>query len=155
MVRSAAKPRVSNQEAATEVTALVLRDALASRVSLGMRADQNVGTTMPLPRRALLRLAMLVAASSSLPRPAGAQAWPSRPLRFLVPFAAGGTTDLIARLMAAWLSERLGQQVIVENKPGGGTNIAVQAAVNAPGDGYTLLFTVATNAINQALYKSL
>jgi tripartite-type tricarboxylate transporter receptor subunit TctC len=86
---------------------------------------------------------------------ASAQAWPSRPLRLLIPFSAGGTTDLIGRLMAQWLSERLGQTVVVENKPGGGTNIAVQAVVNAPPDGYTMLFIVSTNAINPSLYKSL
>ena len=84
-----------------------------------------------------------------------AQAYPSRPVRWIVPFPAGGTTDLAARLMAQWLTTRLGQQVVVENKPGGGTNIGVQAAVTAPADGYTLLFTLATNAINPSLYKSL
>src|SRR5947209_19136025 len=110
---------------------------------------------MNMDRRRLLRLATLAAASSALPRPTLAQSWPSRPLRLLVPFSAGGTTDLIARLMAQWLSDRLGQQVIVENRPGGGTNIAVQAAVNASPDGYTLLFTVATNIINPLLQKSL
>ena len=109
---------------------------------------------MPLHRRQILRVAAL-AAAAALPRPASAQAWPTRPIRWIVPFPAGGTTDLIARLMAQWLTERLGQTIIVENKPGGGTNIGVQAAVNAPPDGYTLLFTVATNAINPSLYKSL
>jgi tripartite-type tricarboxylate transporter receptor subunit TctC len=109
---------------------------------------------MPLPRRKFLRLAAL-AAASSLARPALAETWPTRPVRWIVPFSAGGTTDLIARLMAQWLGDRLGQQVVVENKPGGGTNIGVQAVVNAAPDGYTLLFTVATNSINQALYKSL
>jgi tripartite-type tricarboxylate transporter receptor subunit TctC len=112
-------------------------------------------TSMPLPRRKFLRLAALAAGSSVLPRPASAQAWPTRPIRWIVPFSAGGATDLIARLMAQWLTERLGQSVIVENKPGGGTNIGVQAAVNAAPDGYTLLFTVVTNAINPSLYKSL
>ena len=73
----------------------------------------------------------------------------------MVPFTAGGTTDLIARIMAQWLTDRLGQPVVVENRPGGGTNIAVQAVVNAPPDGYTLLFTVSTNTINPSLYKSL
>jgi len=110
---------------------------------------------MPLPRRSVLRLAALAAASSVVSRTVRAQAWPSRPVRFIVPFSAGGTTDLIARLMGQWLSERLGQQVVVENRPGGGTNIGVQAAVAAPPDGYTLLFTVATSAINQAIYTSL
>ena len=109
---------------------------------------------MPLHRRQILHAAAL-AAAAALPRPASAQAWPTRPIRWIVPFPAGGTTDLIARLMAQRLTERLGQTIIVENKPGGGTNIGVQAAVNAPPDGYTLLFTVATNAINPSLYKSL
>ncbi len=72
-----------------------------------------------------------------------------------MPFPAGGTTDLVARLMAEWLSKRLGQQVVVENKPGGGTNVGVEAAVAAPPDGYTLLFTLATNTINPSLYSSL
>jgi tripartite-type tricarboxylate transporter receptor subunit TctC len=71
-----------------------------------------------------------------------------------VPFPAGGTTDLIARMVGQQLSERLGQPVVIENRPGGGTNIAVQAVVNAPPDGYTLLFTVTTNTINPSLYKS-
>ena len=83
------------------------------------------------------------------------QSYPSRPVRWIVPFPAGGTTDLVARLLAQWLSTRLGQQFIVENKPGGGTNVGVQAAVNAPADGYTLLFTLTTNVINPWLYKSL
>jgi tripartite-type tricarboxylate transporter receptor subunit TctC len=90
-----------------------------------------------------------------LPRAAAADSYPSRPLRWIVPFPAGGSTDLIARLLGEWLAARLGQPVIIENKPGGGTNIAVQAVVNAPADGYTLLFAVATNVINPSLYKSL
>jgi tripartite-type tricarboxylate transporter receptor subunit TctC len=109
---------------------------------------------MPLHRRKFLNLSTL-AAASVLPRPALAQAWPARPVRFIVPFNAGGTTDIIARIISQWLSERLGQQVIVENKPGGGTNIGVQTVVNAAPDGYTLLFTVATSTINPWLYKSL
>jgi tripartite-type tricarboxylate transporter receptor subunit TctC len=108
-----------------------------------------------LARRRFLHLAGAVASLSVLPRIAAADAYPSRPLRWIVPFPAGGSTDLIARLMGEWLAARLGQPVIIENKPGGGTNIAVQAAVNAPADGYTLLFAVATNVINPSLYKSL
>jgi tripartite-type tricarboxylate transporter receptor subunit TctC len=111
--------------------------------------------TMQLPRRRFLCLAGLAAASTAISRNAWAQAYPARPLRFVVPFPAGGTTDLIARLMGQWLTDRLGQTVIVENRPGGGTNIAVQSVVNAPPDGHTLLFTVSTNAINPSLYKSL
>jgi tripartite-type tricarboxylate transporter receptor subunit TctC len=105
-------------------------------------------------RRNLLRLAALSAAST-LTRPARAQSWPTRPIRFVIPFPAGGSTDIIGRIMAQWLSERLGQAVIVENKPGGGTNIAVQSVVHAAPDGYTLLYTVVTNTINPSLYKSL
>ena len=106
-------------------------------------------------RRRFLRVVRLAAFASALPRIAVAQAYPSRPVRWIVPFPAGGSTDLVARLMAEWLAARLGQPFVIENKPGGGTNIAVQAAVNAPPDGYTLLFTLATNVLNPALYKSL
>jgi len=73
----------------------------------------------------------------------------------VVPFPAGGSTDLIARLLGEWLAQKLGQPVVIENKPGGGTNIGVQAVVNAAPDGYTLLFALATNTINPSLYKSL
>jgi tripartite-type tricarboxylate transporter receptor subunit TctC len=107
-----------------------------------------------LARRRFLRLTGL-AASSAVSRTTFADSYPSRPLRWIVPFPAGGSTDLIARLLGEWLAARLGQPVIIENKPGGGTNIAVQAVVNAPADGYTLLFAVATNVINPSLYKSL
>ena len=106
-------------------------------------------------RRRFLRLAGLATAASALPRIALAQAYPSRPVRWIVPFPAGGSTDLVARLMADWLAARLGQPFVIENKPGGGTNVAVQAAVNAPPDGYTLLFTLTTNVLNPSLYKSL
>jgi tripartite-type tricarboxylate transporter receptor subunit TctC len=108
-----------------------------------------------LARRHFLRLAGVVAASSAVSRAAAAETYPSRPLRWIVPFPAGGSTDLIARLVGEWLSARLGQPVVIENKPGGGTNIGVQAAVSAAPDGYTLLLALATNAINPALYKSL
>jgi len=108
-----------------------------------------------IARRRFLHLAGALATSSAISRIAAAQTYPSRPLRWIVPFPAGGSTDLIARLMGEWLAARLGQPVVIENKPGGGTNIAVQAIVNAPADGYTLLFAVATNVINPSLYKSL
>jgi tripartite-type tricarboxylate transporter receptor subunit TctC len=108
-----------------------------------------------LARRRFLGLTGLVATAFAAPRLAAADTYPSRPIRWIVPFPAGGSTDLIARLLGEWLAPKLGQPVVIENKPGGGTNIAVQAAVNAPADGYTLLFAVATNVINPALYKSL
>ena len=97
----------------------------------------------------------VVASAVALPRLAAAQSYPSRPLRWVVPFPAGGSTDLIARLLGEWLAQKLGQPVVIENKSGGGTNIGVQAVVNAAPDGYTLLIALATNTINPSLYKSL
>lgn len=108
-----------------------------------------------LSRRHLLRVLGTASAAAGFPAIARGQSYPSRPVRWIVPFPAGGTTDLVARLMAQWLSARLHQQFIVENKPGGGTNIGVLAAVSAPADGYTLLFIFTTNVINPWLYKSL
>ena len=108
-----------------------------------------------LPRRQFLSLAGLAVAAPALSRSAVAQAWPNRPVRLIVPFNAGGSTDLIGRIMCQWLTERLGQSFVVENKPGGGTNIATQLVVNSPPDGTTLLYTVSTHAINPSLYKSL
>ena len=90
-----------------------------------------------------------------MPRFAWAQTYPSRPVRWIVGFSAGGTTDILARLMAQWLSERLGQQFIIENRPGAGTNIALQAAVNSRPDGYTLVSVTSSNASNATLYESL
>ena len=110
---------------------------------------------MLFQRRQLLRLAGTGTACALFARTSSADTYPSRPIRWIVPFPAGGTTDLVARLLGQWLSQRLGQQVIVENKPGGGTNVGVQAAIAAPADGYTLLLTLATNTINPSLYKRL
>src|SRR5580698_6947921 len=114
-----------------------------------------LGSDDMLARRRFLHLGGFAAVSPAMSRMASADTYPSRPLRWIVPFPAGGSTDLIARLLGEWLAARLGQPVIIENKPGAGTNIAVQAVVNAPADGYTLLFAVATNVINPSLYKSL
>ncbi len=108
-----------------------------------------------LQRRQMLRLAGTGTACALFARSSSADVYPSRPIRWIVPFPAGGTTDLVARLLGQWLSQRLGQQIIVENKPGGGTNVGVQAAIAAPPDGYTLLLTLATNTINPSLYKKL
>ncbi|MFZ3353713.1 MAG: tripartite tricarboxylate transporter substrate binding protein [Xanthobacteraceae bacterium] len=110
---------------------------------------------MLFQRRQLLRLAGTGTACALFARTSSADNYPSRPIRWIVPFPAGGTTDLVARLLGQWLSQRLGQQVIVENKPGGGTNVGVQAAIAAPADGYSLLLTLATNTINPSLYKKL
>ena len=89
-------------------------------------------------RRKFLRLAAGAAALPAMSRAAWGQAYPTRPVRIVVGYAAGGGTDIVARLIGQWLSERLGQQFVIENRPGAGTNIATEAVVNAPPDGYTL-----------------
>ena len=108
---------------------------------------------MKLPRRDFLHLAAGVVALPAVSRMARAQAYPSRPVRWIVGFAPGGSSDIHARLIAQWLAERLGQQFIIENRPGGGTNIALQAAVNSQPDGYTLVFISSSNASNATLYE--
>jgi len=112
-------------------------------------------TAMKLPRRNFLHLAAGAAALPAASRIARAQAYPSRPARIVVPFAAGGATDIIARLIGQWLSERLGQQFVIENRPGAGSNIGTEVVVNAPPDGYTLLLVGASSAINATLYEKL
>jgi tripartite-type tricarboxylate transporter receptor subunit TctC len=108
-----------------------------------------------LPRRKFLHLAAGAAALPAVSRIARAQTYPSRPVRIIVGFAAGGGYDIVARLMGQWLSERLGQPFVIENRPGAGTNIATQAVVNAPPDGETLLLVGSTNAINATFYRKL
>jgi len=110
---------------------------------------------MKLPRRQFLRLAAGAAALPALPRIAKAQAYPTRPVRIIVGFAPGGPGYIIARLMGQWLSERLGQPFVVENRPGAGTNIATEAVVRAPADGYTILWVTSANAISATLYEKL
>jgi tripartite-type tricarboxylate transporter receptor subunit TctC len=106
-------------------------------------------------RRKFLHLAAGAAALPVLPRIARAQAYPARPVRIIVGFAAGGTSDITARLIAQSLSERIGQQFVVENRPGAGTNIGTEAVVKSPPDGYTLLLVTPPNAINATLYQKL
>ncbi len=113
------------------------------------------GNTVKLPRRKFLHLAAGAAALPAASRLARAQTYPSRPVRIIVGFAPGGTADIIARLMGQWLSERLGRPFVIENRPGAGTNIATEAVVRAPADGYTLLMVGTTHAINATLYNKL
>src|SRR5262247_4822035 len=110
---------------------------------------------MKLPRRQFLHLVAGAAALPAVSRIAWAQAYPTRPVRIIVGFAPSGATDIMARLIGQWLSERLGQQFIVENRPGAASNIATEAVVNAPPDGYTLLVATSVNAINATLYDKL
>jgi tripartite-type tricarboxylate transporter receptor subunit TctC len=111
---------------------------------------------MRLPhRREFLRLASSVAAMPAFPRLAKAQAYPSRAVRIVVGFPPGTATDITARLIGQWFSDRLGQPFIIENRPGAGSNTAAESVVRAPADGYTLLLVGATNAINATLYDKL
>ncbi len=112
-------------------------------------------TDLRLPRRNFLRLAASAAAWPIMPRIARAQTYPSRPVRIVAPTAPGGAPDILARLMGPWLSERLGQQFVVENRPGGGSNIGVETVVRAAPDGHTLLLVDGTVAINATLYDKL
>jgi len=110
---------------------------------------------MKLPRRKFLHLATGAAVLPVLPHVASAQAYPSRPVRIVVGYAPGGGVDIAARLIGQWLSERLGQSFIVENRPGAATNIATESVVRAAPDGYTLLLATAANAVNATLYDKL
>src|SRR5262245_21392630 len=110
---------------------------------------------MKLPRRNFLHLAAGAAALSAASRIAWAQTYPTRPVRIIVPTALAGAPDVVARLMGPWLSERLGQQFVVENRPGSGSNIGTEAVVRASPDGYTLLVVSSANTINATLYDKL
>jgi tripartite-type tricarboxylate transporter receptor subunit TctC len=110
---------------------------------------------MKLPRGNFLHLTAGAAALPALAHVAVAQTYPSRPVRMIVPFAPGGTSDILARLMGQWLSERLGQPFVIENRPGANSNIGTEAVVRAPSDGYTLLLVTAAAAINATFYEKL
>src|ERR1700678_2893273 len=110
---------------------------------------------MKIPRRHVLRLAAGAAALPAVFRVAWAQTYPTRPVRILLGLAPGGSVDMVVRLMGQWLSERLGQPFIIENRPGAAGNIATEAVVRASPDGYTLLIVLAANAINATLYEKL
>jgi len=110
---------------------------------------------MKLPRRQFLHLAVGAAALPVVSHFAWAQAYPTRPVRLIAPVAPAGATDILARLMGRWLSERLGQSFVIENRPGGGNNIGTEAVVRAPADGHTLLMAATPNAVNATLYDKL
>ena len=140
----------------TQLLLLVIRNRIpfhrhSNWDSLGV----STGHAMKLPRRKFLHLAAGAVALPAVSRFAWAQTYPTRPVRVIVGYSAGGGPDIVARLMCEWLSERLRQQFIVENRTGAGTNLATEAVVRALPDGYTLLEVTATNAFNAALYDNL
>ena len=110
---------------------------------------------MKLPRRNFLHLAGAAAALPAVSRIARAQTYPSRPVRLIVPLAPAGASDITARLIGQWLSERLGQQFVIDNRPGGGGNVGTEVVVRAPADGYTLLLVGGLNATNATFYDKL
>jgi tripartite-type tricarboxylate transporter receptor subunit TctC len=110
---------------------------------------------MKLPRRSFLQLAAGAATACVLPRPASALDYPARPVRMVVGFPPGQTADIAARLVAQWLSERLGQPFVIDNRPGASGIVATELVVRAPPDGYTLLFATSSNYINATLYEKL
>jgi tripartite-type tricarboxylate transporter receptor subunit TctC len=120
-----------------------------------MAQDSAKERAMRLPRRHFLRLAAGIAAFPAVSRIAKSEAYPTRPVRLLVGFAAGGNFDVVARIIAEWMSEQLHQPVIVENRPGASSNLATEAAVRAPADGYTLILGGAVNAVNATLFEKL
>jgi tripartite-type tricarboxylate transporter receptor subunit TctC len=120
-----------------------------------LRKAGEPGGIMTFPRRQFLRLAAGAAVLPAVSTIGAAQTWPARPVRLIIGYTPGGSADLTARLMGQWLSERLGQPFVIENRPGGGTNIATEAVVRAPSDGYTLLLAAPANAINATLYDKL
>jgi len=110
---------------------------------------------MTLRRRRFLQISAAAAALPALPRLAQAETYPSRTVRIIVATSAGGTTDIVARLLGQWLADKLGQSFVVENRTGGGNNIGTEAAARSPADGYTLFMANTVNAINTTLYKNL
>jgi tripartite-type tricarboxylate transporter receptor subunit TctC len=131
------------------------RPSECQRAVVGIASGIFEKNTMKLPRRQFLRLTAGAAALSAVSHFAWAQAYPTRPVRLVVGFPPGGGTDITARLIGQWLSERLGQQFVIENRPGAGSNIATEGVVRAAADGYTLLLVSAAHAINATLYDRL
>jgi tripartite-type tricarboxylate transporter receptor subunit TctC len=128
---------------------------LLNRRSGAFVAKRLPGNAMRLPRRRFLQLATAAAAFPAAPRVARAQSYPAHAVRLLVGFPAGGQVDIIARVTAQWLGDKLGQTIVVENKPGAGGNLGAQAVISAPPDGYTLFFAASSNAVNATLFANL
>src|SRR5216684_4189350 len=130
--------------------------AAAGRMICSSRdVASSQGCTMKLPRRQFLHVAAGAAVLPAVSRLAKAQSYPTRTVRIVVGFTAGGSTDIGARLIGQWLQERLGQPFVIENRPGAGTNIATESVVRAPPDGYTLLMVGPSSAVNATLYDKL
>src|SRR5262249_3497475 len=120
-----------------------------------LRFQSRFAGIMKPPRRRFLHLVAGAVALPGVAHFAWAQTYPTRPVRIIVPYPPGGAPDIVARLMGQWISDRLGQQFIIENRPGAGGNIGTEAAVRASSDGYTLLYVVTANAISPALFDKL
>jgi tripartite-type tricarboxylate transporter receptor subunit TctC len=131
------------------------RSFAADTAVTGNSAIRDWEDKMKLPRRSFLSIAGNAVALPIVSRFASAQTYPTRPVRLIVPFAAGGPLDIQARLMAQWLSDRLGGQFVVENRAGAGGNVGTEAAIRAIPDGYTFLIVGASNTINPSLYPKL
>jgi tripartite-type tricarboxylate transporter receptor subunit TctC len=129
--------------------------SLDYRRRLGRHHQQMTGATMIALLRAAALSLICLASLAGAAAPASAGDYPNRPVRWLIGFAAGGPVDIVARIMSQWLSDHFGQQFVVENRAGSGGNLAAAAAINAPADGYTLLFVAPNNAISTSLYKKL
>src|SRR5712664_2465087 len=131
------------------------RPPKCQRAVVELLAAFSKENTMKLPRRKFLRLAAGAAALPAVSHFAWAQTYPTKPVRLIVGFPPGGGTDITARLIGQWLSERLGQQFVIENRPGAASNIATETVLRAAADGYTLLLVSAAHAINATLYDKL
>jgi tripartite-type tricarboxylate transporter receptor subunit TctC len=132
-----------------------VRLSLAVLKPATLKIDSIWEGNMKLPRRRFLHLAAGAAALPAVSRRAWAQAYPSRPVRIVLGYAPGNAPDIVARLMGQWLSERLGQQFVIENRPGAGSNIGTEAVVRAAPDGYTLLYVTTANAVSATLFDKL
>jgi tripartite-type tricarboxylate transporter receptor subunit TctC len=110
---------------------------------------------MKLPRRRFLQVVGIAAAGAALPQHAQALDYPVKPIRWIIGYPAGGSADTVSRILAQWLTERLGQPVIIENKPGAATNISLQAAINSPPDGYTMVYLGTSATVNPSFFESL